>query len=184
MTGKLLVIFMMICNMIAMFLYLVDIQSGLMEECVSWDQRVTIQIDFALGIIFLLNALLRLMAADSFITFLFTIPTIVDIITLPSLFLSVWFKRTWVGLRFFRFFMLVQLTDMLVYIRLLSKSSQIRVAQVLFFRVSFSPNHLQLLSRLLPKLLASCCGQLGSYTCWKTKETHFTTMRMQESLEK
>ena len=183
MTGKLLVIFMMICNMIAMFLYLVDIQSGLMEECVSWDQRVTIQIDFALGIIFLLNALLRLMAADSFITFLFTIPTIVDIITLPSLFLSVWFKRTWVGLRFFRFFMLVQLTDMLVYIRLLSKSSQIRVAQVLILQIFLFAKLIHN-CRLLPKLLASCCGQLGSYTCWRTKETHFTTMRMQESLEK
>ena len=129
-TGKLLVIFMMICNMIAMVLYLVDIQSGLLEECISWDQKVTIQIDFALGIIFLLHALLRLMAADSFITFLFTIPTIVDIITLPSLFLSVWLKRTWVGLRFWRFFMLVQLTDMLVYIRILSKSTQIRATQV------------------------------------------------------
>ena len=36
---------------------------GLLEECVSWDQRVTIQIDFALGIVFLLHAALRSHAA-------------------------------------------------------------------------------------------------------------------------
>ena len=101
-----------------------------MEECMSWDQRLTIQIDFALGIVFLLHASLRLMAAETFITFLFSIPTIVDIITLPSLFLSVWIQRTWVGFRYFRFFMFVQLPDILVYVRLLEKSSAIRVAQV------------------------------------------------------
>ena len=110
---------------------------GLMEECVSWDQRLTIQIDFALGIIFLLHASLRLMAAETFITFLFSIPSIVDIITLPALFLSVWIQRTWVGFRYFRFFMFVQLPDILVYVRLLEKSSAIRVAQVQFISIKF-----------------------------------------------
>ena len=57
--GRLLVIFMMICNMTAMVLYMVDVQSGLMEECVGWEERITIQIDFALGIIFVLHSLLR-----------------------------------------------------------------------------------------------------------------------------
>ena len=108
-----------------------------MEECVSWDQRLTIQIDFALGIIFLLHASLRLMAAETFITFLFSIPSIVDIITLPALFLSVWIQRTWVGFRYFRFFMFVQLPDILVYVRLLEKSSAIRVAQVQFISIQF-----------------------------------------------
>ena len=107
-----------------------------MEECVSWDQRLTIQIDFALGIIFLLHASLRLMAAETFITFLFSIPSLVDIITLPALFLSVWIQRTWVGFRYFRFFMFVQLPDILVYVRLLEKSSAIRVAQVKFTSIS------------------------------------------------
>ena len=132
MTGRLLVTFMIFSNIIAMVLYIIDVQSGLVEECVSWEERLTIQIDFALGIIFLLHASLRLMAAETFITFLFSIPSLVDIITLPSLFLSVWIQRTWVGFRYFRFFMFVQLPDILVYVRLLEKSSAIRVAQVKF----------------------------------------------------
>ena len=128
--GRLLVIFMMICNIGAMTLYIIDVQSGLIEECVSWDQRLTIQIDFALAIIFVLYAFLRLMAADSFYHFLFSLPTIVDIITLPSLFTAVWLQRTWIGVRCFRFGMLVMVPDILVFIRLIEKSSHIRVAQV------------------------------------------------------
>ena len=52
MTGRLLVTFMIVCNIIAMILYIIDVQSGLVEECVSWEEKLTIQIDFALGIIF------------------------------------------------------------------------------------------------------------------------------------
>ena len=88
------------------------------------------------------------MAADTFSSFLVSLPTLVDICTLPPLLLSVWLRRTWVGLRMFRlhvtyldnigqvsvdmfrFFMLMNLPDVLVYIRLIEKSSSIRAAQV------------------------------------------------------
>ena len=114
MTGRLLVTFMIFCNIIAMVLYIIDVQSGLMEECVSWEEKITIQIDFALGIIFTLHSLLRLTAAETFFSWLLSLPTIIDIITLPSLFLSVWLKRTWIGCRYFRFCMLMVLQDVLV----------------------------------------------------------------------
>ena len=89
-----------------------------------------LQIDFALGIIFLLHFLLRLVAAEHFTTFLSTTATIVDILTLPPLFLSVWLGRTWLGLRCFRFFIMINLPNVLVYVRLLQNSSSIRFAQV------------------------------------------------------
>ena len=130
MTGRLLVTFMIISNIIAMILYIIDVRLGLVEECVSWEERVTIQIDFALGIIFCLHSFLRLLAAESFSSWLFSLATMVDILTLPSLFLSVWLKRTWIGLRYWRFCMLVELPDVLVYVRLLQKSSSIRLAQL------------------------------------------------------
>ena len=130
MTGRLLVTFMIISNIIAMIIYILDVQSGLVEECVSWEERVTIQIDFALGIISTLHSLLRLLAADTFPSWLFSLATMVDILTLPSLFLSVWLKRTWIGLRYWRFCMFVELPDVLVYVRLLQKSSSIRLAQL------------------------------------------------------
>ena len=130
MTGRLLVTFIILCNIIAMFLYIIDAQSGLLEECVSWEEKVTIQIDFSLGIIFSLHSILRLVAADTFNSWLFSLPTMVDTITLPPLYLSVWLKRTWIGLRCIRFCMLLHLPDVLVYVRLLQKSSSIRLAQL------------------------------------------------------
>ena len=131
----------------AQVVYLVDTATGLLEECVSWEDRLTIQvrnishlfvissktllqIDFALGVIFSLHFLLRLVAAEHFTTFLSTAATIVDIVTLPPLFLSVWLGRTWLGLRCFRFFIVIQLPNVLVYVRLLQNSSSIRFAQV------------------------------------------------------
>ena len=93
------------------------------------------QIDFALGIIFSLHFLLRLVAAEHFTTFLSSTATIVDLVTLPPLFLSVWLGRTWLGLRCFRFFILINLPNVLVYVRLLENSSSIRFAQVTQFYV-------------------------------------------------
>ena len=114
MTGRLLVTFMICCNIIAMLLYVIDVHSGLVEECVSWEEKITIQIDFALGIIFTLHSLLRLTASETFFSWLLSLPTIIDILTLPPLFLSVWLKRTWIGCRYFRFCMLMVLPDVLV----------------------------------------------------------------------
>lgn len=35
---------MLCCNLAAMVLYVLDTNSGLLEECVSWEDRLTIQI--------------------------------------------------------------------------------------------------------------------------------------------
>ena len=70
------------------------------------------------------------MAAEKIMSFLFALYTIVDIITLPPLFLSLWLGRTWIGLRIFRFLIIVSLPDVLVYIRVLNNSSSIRLTQV------------------------------------------------------
>ena len=74
--------------------------------------------------------MLRLIAAESYFKFLFTNDTIIDLITLPPLFLSVFLERTWIGVRFWRFWYMVNLPDVLVYIRVLNNSTQIRLTQV------------------------------------------------------
>ena len=63
-------------------------------------------------------------------SFIFALNTIVDIITLPPLFMSLWIGRTWLGLRFFRFLIIFSLPDVLVYVRVLTNSSSIRLSQV------------------------------------------------------
>ena len=93
--------------------------------------------------------LLRLLATEDFLLFMFEMETIgrevqglqhcstrmtfilaVDMLTLPPLFMSVWIERTWLGLRFFRFLIWFNFPDILVYLRVLSNSSSIRLAQV------------------------------------------------------
>ena len=74
--------------------------------------------------------LLRLIASENFFTFLFSMDTIIDIITLPPLCLSMFLGRTWIGLRFFRFLYISNLANILVYVGLLSGSTSIRLTQV------------------------------------------------------
>ena len=93
-----------------------------------------------LGIIFLMYFLLRALATENFLLFLFEMETIIDILTLPPLFFSVWMERTWLGLRFFRFLIWMNFPDILVYVRVLSNSSSIRLVQVIFMNTNFDFN--------------------------------------------
>ena len=106
-----------------------------MENDTSLDSSSTMEWKFpfffsTLMASFSLHSVLRLLAADTFNSWLFSLPTMVDIFTLPALFLSVWLKRTWIGFRYIRFCMFVELPDVLVYVRLLQKSTSIRLAQL------------------------------------------------------
>ena len=76
--------------------------------------------------------LLRALATENFLLFLFEMETIIDILTLPPLFFSVWMERTWLGLRFIRFLIWINFPDILVYVRALSNSSSIRLVQEIF----------------------------------------------------
>lgn len=71
-----------------------------------------------------------MIAAENLLAFVFTMDTIVDIITLPPLFLSIFLERTWIGLRFFRFLYIMNLTEVLVYVGILRNSTSIRLMQV------------------------------------------------------
>lgn len=110
------------------------------EECTTWQQNETLIIDFSLGVLFLLYFLLRLVGTENFLSFCFELNSVravvrelmqvVDLMTLPPLFLSIWMQRTWLGLRFFRMLIWVNFPDILVYLRLLGNSSSIRLAKV------------------------------------------------------
>ena len=132
-----------------------------------------------MGIINLLYFLLRLQATEDFLAFMFEMETIgeslvrpdiqisfqyfvssVDMLTLPPLFMSVWIERTWIGLRFFRFLIWFNFPDIMVYLRVITNSSTIRLAQVqtywmknmpTYFKSSSSP--FQLLSYIIGGLM-------------------------------
>ena len=79
---------------------------------------------------FLLYFIIRVIAEENLFKVIFSLDTLIDIITLPPLCLSIFLERTWIGLRFFRFLYVFNLPDVLVYIRVLNNSNSIRLTQV------------------------------------------------------
>ena len=111
--------------------------------------------------------LLRALATENFLLFLFEMETIIDILTIPPLFFSIWMERTWLGLRFFRFLIWINFPDILVYVRALSNSSSIRLAQVIFKHIFLVILHFVICS-WFPTLLASYHGLQESCFSLKT----------------
>jgi len=132
--GRVLVVFVFFCNLMSMGLYVIDTTSQIyVEECIVWQEKETLIINFAVGIINFLYFSLRALATDNFLKFMWEMETIVDMLTLPPLFMSIWLERTWLGLRFFRFLIWFNFPDILVYLRVLSNSSSIRLAQLVSY---------------------------------------------------
>ena len=140
------------------------------------------QIDFGLGIIFFMYFLLRLIASENLFSFLFSLDTIIDLITLPPLLLSMFLGRTWIGLRFFRFLYIANLSNILVYVGLLSGSTNIRLTQVLNTNTNKKEKQ-KFTSSLYLKYLRSCSGQEALSTCWRIREIPFMITQMQEKRE-
>ena len=140
------------------------------------------QIDFGLGIIFFMYFLLRLIASENLFSFLFSLDTIIDLITLPPLLLSMFLGRTWIGLRFFRFLYIANLSNILVYVGLLSGSTNIRLTQVLNTNTNKKEKQTFTSSWYL-KYLRSCSGQEALSTCWRIREIPFMITQMQEKRE-
>ena len=42
--GKFLVVFIFVCNVIAVVVYMIDTNRELLEECIRWDQLITLQV--------------------------------------------------------------------------------------------------------------------------------------------
>jgi len=132
--GRVLVVFVFFCNLMSMGLYVIDTTSQVyVEECIVWEEKETLILNFAVGIINFLYFSLRALATDNILKFMWEMETIVDMLTLPPLFMSIWLERTWLGLRFFRFLIWFNFPDILVYLRVLSNSSSIRLAQLVSY---------------------------------------------------
>ena len=58
------------------------------EACVHWQDSLTIQIDFSLSVFFVIYFMIRFLAAEDKISFIFSMESIVDFFTVPPVFLS------------------------------------------------------------------------------------------------
>eukprot|EP00095_Tigriopus_kingsejongensis_P012668 maker-scaffold22_size673200-snap-gene-1.19 protein:Tk12668 transcript:maker-scaffold22_size673200-snap-gene-1.19-mRNA-1 annotation:"calcium-activated potassium channel" len=130
-TGRILVVFTFLCSIVAMGVYIYDTDEfPNLEHCVNWKNAFTLQIDFALSIVFIFYFIIRFIAADDKVLFMLSMESLVDFFTIPPVFLSVYYDRAWLGLRFLRALILMNLPDVLVYLRIINASSAIRLAKL------------------------------------------------------
>jgi len=132
-TGRILVVFAFTCSMVSFVLYIINTHrwyGRTVELEIDWRDEINIQIDFALATFFVVYFFIRFLAADDKLMFIFTIESLVDFFTVPVVFLTVYLDTYWHGLRFLRALILLNLGDVLVYLRVINTSSAIRLTKL------------------------------------------------------
>jgi len=121
--------------MVAIVIYIKDTgdYNGLrpqMKSGVPWNESVWAMMDFNLAVFFFVYFWLRYIAAEDKLKFVFSMESVVDYFTVPPLMLSVYSNTTWLGLRFFRCIIVLKVTDVLVFVRIVESSSAIKLGNL------------------------------------------------------
>ncbi|XP_019730198.1 calcium-activated potassium channel subunit alpha-1-like [Hippocampus comes] len=79
------------------FFFRVCVSRSPIESCQNFYEDVTLQIDMAFNIFFLLYFGLRFIAANDKLWFWLEVNSVVDFFTVPPVFVSVYLNRSWLG---------------------------------------------------------------------------------------
>ncbi|XP_067857626.1 calcium-activated potassium channel subunit alpha-1a-like [Heptranchias perlo] len=128
-TGRVLVLMVFLLSFGSLFVYFISsVQSGESTH-VSFDTlRV---VDLVFNIFFLLYFGLRFIAANDKLRFWVELNSIVDFFTIPPVIVALYFHKDCVGLRFMRSLRLLQLPEILQYLRILKRNAKIKLASLL-----------------------------------------------------
>ena len=102
-----------------------------MKQDIQWNEDVWLIMDFVLAVFFFVYFWLRYIAAEDKLKFVFSMESVVDYFTIPPLILAVYSNTTWLGLRFVRGLIVLKITEVLVFIRIVESSSAIKLGQLL-----------------------------------------------------
>ncbi|KAL6475801.1 hypothetical protein MHYP_G00168410 [Metynnis hypsauchen] len=80
----------------ALVIYFID-SSDPIESCQNFDKDITLQIDMAFNVFFLLYFGLRFIAANDKLWFWLEVNSVVDFFTVPPVFVSVYLNRSWLA---------------------------------------------------------------------------------------
>ncbi|XP_072123063.1 calcium-activated potassium channel subunit alpha-1-like [Mobula birostris] len=98
----------------------------------TWVVLRTLEVvDLGFNSFFLFYFGLRFIAADDKFWFWVELNSIVDFFTIPPVIISLYFKRDCIGLRFMRTLRLLQLPEILQYLRILRKHTKIKLVSLL-----------------------------------------------------
>ncbi|XP_048474479.1 calcium-activated potassium channel subunit alpha-1-like [Rhincodon typus] len=88
-------------------------------------------VDLCFNAFFLFYFGLRFIAAEDKLRFWFELNSIVDFFTIPPVIVALYFQKDCIGLRFMRSLRLLQLPEILQYLRILKRNSKIKLASLL-----------------------------------------------------
>ncbi|XP_037133962.1 calcium-activated potassium channel subunit alpha-1-like isoform X3 [Syngnathus acus] len=128
-TGRVLVVLVFALSIGALMIYFFD-SSDPIESCQNFYEDVTLQIDMAFNIFFLLYFGLRFIAASDKLWFWLEVNSVVDFFTVPPVFVSVYLNRSWLGLRFLRALRLIQFSEILQFLNILKTSNSIKLVNL------------------------------------------------------
>uniref|UniRef100_A0AAY4ADY6 Calcium-activated potassium channel subunit alpha-1 n=1 Tax=Denticeps clupeoides TaxID=299321 RepID=A0AAY4ADY6_9TELE len=128
-TGRVLVVLVFALSIGALVIYFID-SSDPIESCQIFSEDLTLQIDMAFNIFFLLYFGLRFIAANDKLWFWLEVNSVVDFFTVPPVFVSVYLNRSWLGLRFLRALRLIQFSEILQFLNILKTSNSIKLVNL------------------------------------------------------
>ncbi|XP_053306459.1 calcium-activated potassium channel subunit alpha-1 isoform X3 [Spea bombifrons] len=128
-TGRVLVVTVFALSIGALVIYFID-SSNDIESCQHFYKDITLQIDMAFNIFFLLYFGLRFIAANDKLWFWLEVNSVVDFFTVPPVFVSVYLNRSWLGLRFLRALRLIQFSEILQFLNILKTSNSIKLVNL------------------------------------------------------
>ncbi|XP_067879335.1 calcium-activated potassium channel subunit alpha-1-like isoform X2 [Heterodontus francisci] len=127
--GRVLVMMVFILSIGSLFIYFItSIESNESTKVVL----NTVQtVDLGFNVFFLFYFGLRFIAADDKLRFWVELNSIVDFFTIPPGIVALYFHKDCIGLRFLRSLRLLQLPEILQYLRILKRNTKIKLASLL-----------------------------------------------------
>ncbi len=132
--GKLLITITLICNVIYILLSIFRTYSpSSAEECFSLFNEPAKIAELVVVIELILYAIVRFLAADNIVSYWLNVYTIVDVFTLPHIFVSIALGVDWIGLRSLRFICMTQMTTVLSFTPFLYSQDALDVITLLIY---------------------------------------------------
>ena len=130
--GKILITVSLLCNLVYIGLAIYRSYIPGIEVCINIrDPRVIVEM--VVDIELMLFALVRFLACDNVALFWLKPHTIVDVFTLPHIFISLFYGVDWIGLRSLRFLWLTMITEVLQYTPLLRSQNAVDILNLMIY---------------------------------------------------
>ncbi|KAK2550715.1 Calcium-activated potassium channel subunit alpha-1 [Acropora cervicornis] len=122
--GRFLVVLHFLASILYIILFIVESKFPI-EHCLDFGNQKLWLFDIAFNLFFLFYFLLRFLAANDKLVLWLEMLSLVDFLTIPEVFVSIYLRQNWLGLRFLRAMQFIRLADILQYMGIIQSSGTI-----------------------------------------------------------